>query len=333
MTLPLRVSVPIALRALSMQLQVRLVQCLDCPAGTYSDISGSSNCNDCPTGTYNPNIAANTAGACINCPAGTYNDVGGASTCINCLAGTFNPNTGSNLSSACANCPVGQFSALGAANCNDCPIGTYNPNIGAEVCTDCPTNFTTPSTGSTSVNDCSISLPITLEFFEVKLNQRIVELHWATQTEQNNSFFTVQKSTNGHDFITIAKILGHGTTTQRHQYTANDPFPTKGVNYYRLRQVDFDGTVHYSPLVHVDIAFDATIETYPNPATDRIAVSHPDATISRIEVFDVQGQLVERIDYPETHIALLNCTQWVAGTYTLAITTDSASMVKVVVKR
>lgn len=224
--------------------------------------------------------------------------------------------------------------ATSAATCQACPQGTYMTGTGAAQCDDCPQGFTTPGTGSTAVTDCFIVLPVRLEFFHASLEGRVVALRWATQQERNNSFFVLQRSSDGVDFQTIAKINGHGTTDQRQLYQAYDPFPQRGPNYYRLRQVDFDGTQHLSPIISVATDFEADLVLYPNPVSSgQFNVANLDGKVERIEAYDQAGRLVAQVSYPETHIAVVDCAAWPAGTYTLIVTTETATHRKVLVRR
>jgi Secretion system C-terminal sorting domain len=201
-----------------------------------------------------------------------------------------------------------------------------------EACVACPNGFTTAGPGASMLTDCSVPLPVELEYFKGRMEGKVVVFEWASSSESNNSFYSLQRSHDGQNFITIAKLNGRGTTRERHVYTGRDPFPKRGLNYYRLLQVDFDGTRTYSPMIVVQTTFDATVEVWPNPANGRFHVSNPDAAIRAIEVFDLQGRLLGRFDYPDSHIAILDCAQWKAGTYAIRILAENgvfAKMLKV----
>lgn len=98
----------------------------------------------------------------------------------------------------------------------------------------------------------SATLPIALTGFTAELYNTQVELNWITATELNNDYFEVQRSADGQQFETIEYVSGSGTTTTTHVYHTRDPFPLNGVSYYRLKQVDFNGTPSFSGIEVID---------------------------------------------------------------------------------
>ena len=85
------------------------------------------------------------------------------------------------------------------------------------------------------------ALPVTWLSFHANKNDQAVQLEWQTAMEINNEGFEVQRSLNGIDFEKIGWVEGNGTTLMTSAYTFRDASPQKGLNYYRLKQVDFDG--------------------------------------------------------------------------------------------
>ncbi|MEM6726519.1 MAG: T9SS type A sorting domain-containing protein, partial [Bacteroidota bacterium] len=113
-------------------------------------------------------------------------------------------------------------------------------------------------------------LPIELESFRAFDRGCQVELEWVTATETNNDFFILEESTNGFAFQEITRIDGAGTTTDARTYTYFDEDVKEG-NYYRLTQVDFDGTSSTSPTIYVrsscfdDDPLTVITDVFPNP--------------------------------------------------------------------
>ncbi|MFN5549262.1 MAG: T9SS type A sorting domain-containing protein, partial [Bacteroidota bacterium] len=149
---------------------------------------------------------------------------------------------------------------------------------------------------SNSVNP----LPIVLKTFNASLGgSTSVWLNWVTSSELNNDYFEVQRSLDGESFEKIAIVKGKGTTTLENNYQLNDKRPTRGVNYYRLKQVDFDGKYTYSYVVSVEVDFDAQVfitEIFPNPADSeninaRVESSNQDEPV-RLRIFDQLGKLM-----------------------------------------
>lgn len=102
-----------------------------------------------------------------------------------------------------------------------------------------------------AMDDTLERLPIVLISFEARAVDGKVELKWTTGREQNNSFFTVERSTNGIDFEPVLFVSGAGDSNTLISYTATDVDPKERLMYYRLKQTDFNGTFSYSELVSV----------------------------------------------------------------------------------
>lgn len=112
-------------------------------------------------------------------------------------------------------------------------------------------------------------LPVTLTAFDAQAVGSSVQLTWATASETNNSYFGIERSTDGTTFAQVTQVAGQGTTAAASRYAYLDASAPRGTVYYRLRQVDTDGTATYSPVRTVSLAAAnlATLSVYPNPAT------------------------------------------------------------------
>lgn len=130
--------------------------------------------------------------------------------------------------------------------------------------------FVSKSSGEIDFYKGGVMLPVTWLGFEAEaLPKGHSRLNWSTATESNNKGFEIQYAADGRSFETIAFVAGEGTTTapQRYQYT--DTAPRIGKAYYRLQQVDYDGTTTYSAIVSVEHQpANGAFALYPNPATD-----------------------------------------------------------------
>lgn len=92
-------------------------------------------------------------------------------------------------------------------------------------------------------------LPVTLVEFEAACQNSNVLITWTTATEINNDYFVVEKSYDGTSFFDLVTIQGAGNSNTILSYSANDPNPSSGTTYYRLKQVDFDGTTTYHDII------------------------------------------------------------------------------------
>lgn len=142
-------------------------------------------------------------------------------------------------------------------------------------------------------------IPVELESFIAKVFDNKVLLEWTTATEINNSGFEIQHSTDGQIFKRIAFVTGFGTTTEKHNYSYTVENLTSGNHYFRLRQIDFDGTETLTNIVEAFIGNfgikDFALEqNYPNPfnPATKIKFSLPADEFVKIEVFDILGNQV-----------------------------------------
>ncbi len=116
-----------------------------------------------------------------------------------------------------------------------------------------------------SSNNGDNPLPITLINYDVKLVNDIAVNTWATATEINNDYFTVEKSRDAINFERVEIVEGAGNSNQILHYSCNDNNPLPGISYYRLKQTDFDGKFSYSKIVAVEFEDLPENVIYPNP--------------------------------------------------------------------
>lgn len=134
-----------------------------------------------------------------------------------------------------------------------------------------------------------------VDFQATALSAEAVRLDWLTAHELNNDHFVIEKKVkDGHDYEVIAEVKGAGTTDEVQEYSFVDQTAMGAVNYYRLKQVDIDGTSTYSKMVEVRIntTQNPVYTLYPNPATRFInlkAVGQLEYNRS-IELINMQGQ-------------------------------------------
>lgn len=109
----------------------------------------------------------------------------------------------------------------------------------------------TSSDDGLAVDDFSLTanptpLPVSLTSFKAKANLKNVDLTWNTSSENNNSHFEVLRSGDGKTFNKIDEVRGAGTSNDNRSYAYTDRNPLPGVNYYKLKQVDYDGQFSFS---------------------------------------------------------------------------------------
>ncbi len=202
----------------------------------------------------------------------------------------------------------------------DTPIPATAANQAAGTVTFNVTSFSQTVVGTLG----SSPLPVELTRFTAERQGTAGLLRWATASEKNSAYFAVESSLDSHNFRELSRIQAQGTSAQAHDYQFVDASLTRyGAKtiYYRLRQVDQDGNVVYSPvrtLALPTVTGPAQLLAYPNPAHDQVRVLLTGATATSLELFDAVGRLVHSQSVPardpETTISL---TGLPAGVYVL----------------
>ena len=163
-------------------------------------------------------------------------------------------------------------------------------------------------------------------------------LSWITATELNNSGFEVQRSrhTERSRSVTawesIGFVTGNGTSTEVHTYSFVDQNPIAGVSFYRLKQIDFDGTSEYSNAIEViygAVAEFALEQNYPNPfnPTTKINYSIKEKGNVELKIFDLLGSeivtLVSEEKNPGNYEVFFDASNLSSGVYLYTIKSGS----------
>ncbi len=169
-----------------------------------------------------------------------------------------------------------------------------------------------------------VPLPVELESFAASVDKGSVVLRWTTATETNNRGFDIERNNNGM-FEKIGFVDGNGTTTNRNSYSFVDINPGTGVVQYRLRQIDYNGTYSYSPIVEVDltapVSFDLA-QNYPNPfnPTTTIRYSVANAVNVSLVIYNTLGEEVmtlvnNQFTEPGVYNVVFDASNLASGTY------------------
>ncbi|MFD1469424.1 T9SS type A sorting domain-containing protein [Hymenobacter caeli] len=159
-------------------------------------------------------------------------------------------------------------------------------------------------------------LPVQLVSFTARRSGKQVNLNWVTASEKNSRSFDVERSADGRQFTAILSKAAQGTSSARTSYDAVDRQPLPGLSYYRLKQIDLDGTVAYSPVVSVQGDGAVAIGIYPNPTAGKLTISLPQALADaapRVSISDMMGRVVKEMALPANGEVDLSALP--AGTY------------------
>ncbi|MFM9950519.1 MAG: T9SS type A sorting domain-containing protein [Saprospiraceae bacterium] len=147
-----------------------------------------------------------------------------------------------------------------------------------------------------SISSGAVLLPVELLGFQAALLKGTVNLHWETASEHNNDRFEIERSVDGTQWPTLGVVYSHdGSSNEAQSYTFEDKHPVKGLNYYRLKQVDADGKFEYSTIIAVENANESRIQIYPNPANSEIYIDAPNEHITYL-IKNVTGRMVQTGD-------------------------------------
>ncbi len=147
-------------------------------------------------------------------------------------------------------------------------------------------------------------LPVELLSFEATANDKSVVLNWITASETDHASFGIERSSNGREFVLLGQLAGQGTTTEPSEYSFNDNNPLIGKAFYRLKEIDINGGVTYSPTIEVSFeGLNTDMSFYPNPLNQgedlKISVSSSLRGTLTIKLFDVVGKVSKVFDLKE----------------------------------
>ena len=228
----------------------------------------------------------------------------GSATITQALAGgswTITPNT----QPSSGNYNITLSAPLGSSAANDFAIikreGNYSfynwtvagtpqsSSVNAGVVTASATGIT--SFSQFAIGELPTTLPVKLTKFVAKAESTSVLLTWETATELNSDKFIVERSNDGNLFLPVGDIKAKGSSTQQISYSLRDKNPQGGMNYYRLKQVDLDGSFEYSNIVPVKFSLSATsVKTYPNPASEWLHFNGVANKKAKVNWYSISGQ-------------------------------------------
>ncbi len=193
------------------------------------------------------------------------------------------------------------------------------------------------------VDDISIYVfavvPVELSSFTATALTNSVELNWITSTETNNSGFEIQRKTldGNSEWAKIGFVEGNGTSTEMNTYSFIDKNPSRGINLYRLKQIDYDGSykIFNSVAVNFNQPFEFSLhQNYPNPFNPTTVISWqlPVGSHQTLKVFDILGNevvtLVDEFREAGSYKVEFNASALPSGVYYYKLSAGNFSDVK-----
>ena len=153
---------------------------------------------------------------------------------------------------------------------------------------------TIPTTGITQYTDNS--LPVNLLTFSGCIYNNFTLLKWVTTSETSSSRFDIERSTDGKSFQKISTVTGAGSSSNKSIYSYTDETTFSGTFFYRLKEIDLNGNIHYSSTISVSTAKPKVFELkiFPNPTTDYLIVQANDILKNDVHLIlsNIKGQTV-----------------------------------------
>ena len=218
-------------------------------------------------------------------------------------------------------------------------IGTVSSSITVRIYGYNGTGAPGANTANWRIDDLTLTLsvssallPVELKNIKVSKKNAAAELSWQTATENNNSHFDIERSNDGVKFSKLEAVKGHGTTNIVQDYTFTDDAPLKNINYYRLRQVDFDGkeTISKTVSINFDGKGQGKSKVYPTLVKDVVNIELAQDTKAEISVRDLMGRVIITQNTEGIANTSLNISNLNSGMYLLSIrSNDGVETVKI----
>jgi hypothetical protein len=164
------------------------------------------------------------------------------------------------------------------------------------------------------------AFPVEWLNFSAKPEVNSVLLDWTTASEQNSDFFAIERSGNLEQWEELGTQAAAGNSSYQLDYQYEDRQPLAGTAWYRLRQVDLDGSFQYSSTLAIHFA-GAGIAVYPNPVKDQLTIEFPTDQRLTVELINLQGQQLWQREL-SGGMQQLSLSELPSGLYTLRMRTE-----------
>ena len=190
---------------------------------------------------------------------------------------------------------------------------------------ECPTDFLWAQLPNTRgyLNIGQVVLPVELNWLAAEPVGKSARVYWQTATESGSDYFILERSNDGRQFVEIATLAAAGFSFEPLDYEYYDQNPQPGQNYYRLRQVDYDGTTYDLGIVSVnfDQGGKPELGVFPNPAVDQTTVQW-NTQAERLLLLDVQGRVLRQWLLSDSEFGgsqAIDLSAYPAGSYLLRL--------------
>ncbi len=146
-------------------------------------------------------------------------------------------------------------------------------------------------------------LPVNLLFFNAEQQNEKITLRWATSTELNNDYFSIERSEDAANWQKVAIVKGGENSNSKKEYRIEDEISTEqrtstNTIYYQLRQRDFDGTEKVFPMIAIQLQSSPMLHLIPNPTSEYVIVEGLSENLNTLQLINSLGQLQELFPVP-----------------------------------
>ena len=186
--------------------------------------------------------------------------------------------------------------------------------------------------GSNNVRTAFITpLPVSLIDFSAKANDKNIEVKWSTASEKDNASFVVEKSIDGLVWSSVATVKGAKNSNVVNNYVVVDYKAVAGFQYYRLKQIDLDGTVNYSKAIAVNFAKASTLNVnlFPNPAKDAFNITTENNATGEvnIQILNSMGETVYNQVVEAGLVQTIDIASFISGVYYVTVIAEGESKI------
>ncbi len=238
-----------------------------------------------------------------------------------CLSGTFTQIRITYKSGPWFSRPTGS-SFIGSANCNANSTLCRNESTVNCSITDADPDKQYIKIGSISSTNCFTAMPVEFAYFNYQCTDQ-TQLVWETNSERNNDYFMVYESSDGVNFEPIRQIDGVGNSLTPTQYQTPVFGSRLQTMYYKLEQVDFDGTTTELATLSIPANCQSSDELYvvgPNPFKNELTIEHHNQEHSQLSIINAEGKLIYESTLEETkNQHFIPTDSWSKGVYVVRI--------------
>jgi hypothetical protein len=231
------------------------------------------------------------------------------------------------------------YTSGGSSECYITKVDSTSLPTNSSLTTDNIETASFSSGGNTNLNNnfgmtggAITALPVDWVNFEATKTSNDIRFKWITGAEENCSHFEVQRSIAGYNWERLVQLKGKGHSISITTYNYIDSQPLPGTNYYRIKQVDFDGEHDFSTTIGINYSTQIMInelKLFPNPTQQNVSVSWKSRMLTGfVQLLDLNGQIAKSLEVQNTTNTRMDVSDIQNGVYYIKVSSDEFETVK-----